>query len=653
MADQQLRFTLDFLAKTAGLKNANELLDQLGSELDDSVDTGKQFAATMRQVADKVERDLQETEQAAKALADALGPELSAALGQSKVENYAVQFRRAGLSIDDVTANIDDLADSVRRLEGIDAPVRDIGAAVDDVGRKTERTGSVVANFAGNAAQELPGVGAAFGPLNMAIGQFVEYASEGDISFSKFLKAAGGLAALTVGIQLLSSAFEASAKQQELLKQRTDEVVPAIETQIRKAYELATANDAVASSTAGFTAGQDALTQALLNTGESGEKLRDALGSLGVDSDYLLQSMAQFAGEPVGALKQLALAAGASEEVAQLLAEAVNKTDTSLADLDTENTMRSFLGLEDSTRALVEELLAAGRASGLTDQQILDIAGSLEAVQDEVENTDLDAITQQFLNNQYASSDAARSLIDLAEANLKVGRADEPLKVYAEYNRLLGDADAATRDAILGTSEYADEQAELAAAYKRTSDRILRQIELTDELYGIQRSAIERQRDYAQAQQETADVLADAEASTSDQLDAIINLSEEYATLEGASLDSAAGTGRQIDSLRTMLATIDPASPLYKALAEYLGLLDSIPETVNTQLGLSTPSGAAYKLGFGTGEPGRETVQVGNGAPGTVNLTVYVTNPVMSGQQIAEELAAYYRRSGATFKLFG
>lgn len=107
MADRQLRFTLDFLAKTAGLKNANELLDQLSSELGDGVDQGKAFAAAMRQIADRVEADLEQTAAVAARLADALGPEMAAAIGQSRIDNYAAQFRAAGMTIDDVSANVD------------------------------------------------------------------------------------------------------------------------------------------------------------------------------------------------------------------------------------------------------------------------------------------------------------------------------------------------------------------------------------------------------------------------------------------------------------------------------------------------------------------------------------------------------------------
>lgn len=689
MADQSLRFTLDFLAKTAGLKSSKELLDQIGDELDDSVDSGKQFARAMRLVADRVEADLDETRAAADALAAALGPEMAATIGQANLDNYAAQFRRAGLTVDDVRANVDELADSIRRLEGADPAVRQMGDSIEDVGRKTEKSGSVMANFAGNAVQELPGVGAAFGPLNTALGQFAEYATEGDISMGKFLKGAGALAGITVGFALLTAAINEAQRAQREMKARTDEVVPALEEQISKAYELAAATGELGDSLSGGAVGADALNRALLGTGESGEKLNEALGALGISSDYAVNSMRLFAVDPLAALKQLALGAGATEQVAADLAEAVGATDASLDALADGSTaaasagkglFRQLLGGEAAADDLAAALLESGRAAGMTDQQIANLAVALEAVQDEAEKTDLDAITQQFLNNQYASNEAARGLIDLAEANLGLSRADEPLRVYDEFNRLLGDSTAATRDAVLGTNELGETLDEMRAKQEAATRKLERHRD-------VLRQAEDAQRDYttavldagigaldvADAEDRLTEALETASTTTDDTKTAVdekaaaqreaeraalaladAELAHEKALAEstGATLTAADENRILRDRLRAVADTLAPGDPLRLRLEEYIDKLDNeIPEKVETEV-TARYNVALGKLGYGHLTEQNEFGQFGSRV-GSVVVNVNVTNPVMNGEQIAAELAAYMRRSGATFKLFG
>lgn len=689
MADQQLRFTLDFLAKTAGLKTSKEMLDALGEELDDSVDAGKRFAQAMRTVADKVESDLEQTAVVARHLADALGPQMSQALGQARIDQYAAQFRRAGLTVDDVTANIDELADSVRRLEGVQPTVQQVGDSIEDVGRKTEKSGSVMANFAGNAVQELPGVGSAFGPLNTALGQFAEYATEGDISMGKFLKGAGALAGITVGMALLSAAINEAQRAQREMKARTDEVVPALEEQVRQAYELAAATGELGKNLSGGAVGADALNNALLGTGESGEKLNEALGALGISSDYAVQSMRLFAVEPLAALKQLALGAGATEQVAADLAEAVGATDASLDALADgsdaaasagKGLFRQFFGGEAAADDLAAALLETGRAAGMTDQQIANLAVAMEAVQDEAEKTDLDAITQSFLNNTYASNEAARGLIDLAEANLGVSRLDEPLRVYDEYNRLLGESSIATRDAALGTDELGDKLDQM----RSKQDAATRKLERHRD---VLRQAEEAQRDYttavldaglgaldvADAEDRLTEALETAGSTVDDAKTAVdekaaaqreaeraalaladAELAHQKAVAEstGATITAADENRILRDRLRAVADTLAPGDPLRLRLDDYIDSLDNgIPEKVETEI-TAQYNVALGKLGMGHLAEQNEFGQFGSRV-GQVVFNVAITNPVMSGEQIAESLAAYMRRSGSTFKLFG
>ncbi|MDO8391063.1 MAG: hypothetical protein Q7V57_11285 [Actinomycetota bacterium] len=206
MDDQRLRFILDFVAQTAGLKNAQELAEQLGTELDDTQDAGTKMAAALKAAADKASQDLEETIAIADRLGEALGPELTSKVN---VDEIAGKMRQVGITTEDVEANIDSFRQSLSQMaataDTVKARVGDVDTAVQRVGDTSTKARSATANFAGNLAQELPGISAAMGPLNMGISQLVEGLAEGDINSKALIGSlatmaiAGGVVALAMG----------------------------------------------------------------------------------------------------------------------------------------------------------------------------------------------------------------------------------------------------------------------------------------------------------------------------------------------------------------------------------------------------------------------------------------------------------------------
>ena len=137
---------------------------------------------------------------------------MAASIGRSKIDEFVADVKKLGLTADDVKADANELADALKHsadtadtLKGpATTSVDQFATSMHKAGEEADNTRSVVANFAGNAAQELPGLANAMGPLNMAIGQFAEYASEGNIKLKNFAAAGAGLgvAALAMkGIQ--------------------------------------------------------------------------------------------------------------------------------------------------------------------------------------------------------------------------------------------------------------------------------------------------------------------------------------------------------------------------------------------------------------------------------------------------------------------
>lgn len=301
-----MKFTLDFLAKTAGLKDAAELSDKLGDSLDDTADSGKLLAAAMRVAADKIEADMEGTRQIADRLGNALGPDLAAKLGQSGLDDMARKFQSAGLSVADVDRNIDELADGVRRLDDVAGAAQGIDKSMQDVTKTTDNSRSVMANFTGNAMQEIPGVSGAMGPLNMAIGQFAEYAAEGNIQLGKMAQMAGPMAGVVVALELVKKYMKEVAEVKAWRKDQVDEFVDSLKEGESVAADfrdrLAEAGkiewhmnrmfggDALgALAEAGLSV--DVFTSAVMGGQEGVQKLSDALKNSGVDGGTYMSVM--------------------------------------------------------------------------------------------------------------------------------------------------------------------------------------------------------------------------------------------------------------------------------------------------------------------------------------------------------------------------
>jgi hypothetical protein len=219
VADKKLKVDLEIATKQAQaeLKATAKEAEKLGTELEDTESAGKQMAKVLSKVAADIETEFADAKSAAERLGEALGPEFSADAekGEAAVMELVAQLRAAGLSYDDVRADADELATAIKQLDsagsnlqGVKQGALDVEDSFKRVGSTADNTRSVVANFTGNAASELPGITSAMGPLNMAIGQFGEYAAEGNIKLGSFVKAAGGLAIVSTVLMGISKGME-------------------------------------------------------------------------------------------------------------------------------------------------------------------------------------------------------------------------------------------------------------------------------------------------------------------------------------------------------------------------------------------------------------------------------------------------------------
>ncbi len=208
-------------------RESRKALKQIEDGATDSRTAAQRLAQSIGTVAEKLDTELTKSAAAADALSKALGPEFANRVGRNGINKLVTDLNRAGVTLEDITAEADTLAASLRQLD--DVNLRALGTELDtvdrkmrDVGDNTDRTRSVMANFTGNAAQEIPGVSQALGPLNTAIGQFAEYAAEGNIRLRSLVAAFGPLAAASVALAVVQDAMANNAETAKLYKDNVD-----------------------------------------------------------------------------------------------------------------------------------------------------------------------------------------------------------------------------------------------------------------------------------------------------------------------------------------------------------------------------------------------------------------------------------------------
>ena len=160
---------------------------------------------------DDVAVEAKKAEAAADTLSTALGPELGA---KADLDSIIADFRRMGLSLDEITANADRLGAKLREVGE-----RDIGGRlttgfnrIDASAKSASSSSSVLANAVGNSVQDLGAVAGLAGTAGVAIGQMGEYmvdaANSGDkmtTVLANFGKVAGPIALIAGGLQIVSS----------------------------------------------------------------------------------------------------------------------------------------------------------------------------------------------------------------------------------------------------------------------------------------------------------------------------------------------------------------------------------------------------------------------------------------------------------------
>lgn len=158
----------------------------------------------------------------------------------------------ASAELDQVQTKSADAGEALDRLDGktvaVDVDVDTSNAdrakkSIDGIGTSADQTGSVVANMAGNATQDLADIAGAGGIAGQAMGQFAEYAAEGNISLKELGKAAPAVAGIATVMFALSQRAKNAADRLREISEATEELSRVSDAQVLEELGRAMANN--------------------------------------------------------------------------------------------------------------------------------------------------------------------------------------------------------------------------------------------------------------------------------------------------------------------------------------------------------------------------------------------------------------------------
>lgn len=429
MADRDLTFKVSardeastvFSKASRNIKNA---LKGTQDDLDDTATAGKRAADVIGAALDELEAELTGTERVVAGLTDKLGPDF--ANKTDGINTLVDRLRRAGLSFEEIEADIDAFADQIRRADDLtDRLGRTAVTSGDQVARigdRADQSSSVVANFAGNAAQDIGQIGGAAGTAGVALGQLIEYAADGNIPVRSLVTTFLGLGAAAVVIQGVTGEI---TKQREAAE-RHRETVREIADAIREGEDAVTA-----------------MSQRWAELGKVDVPLPDWLGGgdLADELDRLGMNVEQFmalAGDTsrIDAWAASMREAGASEEDLAAIAIGAASANGQLAESEelaarntrifgdtTEDADRQTRNLNSTLRTTAETLDRVNDAQRARVEGVLSQIDAERQLEESMRTThesvlELDRV---YADSESSAEDRQRALDDAINASIRLG----------------------------------------------------------------------------------------------------------------------------------------------------------------------------------------------------------------------------------------
>ena len=211
-------------------------LRKLGQEFENAGRTAKQSFTGLEGALARANADINGVEAALRGTTAAFNAVKAAsggAFSDDEVVAYVQSLNRMGASFDEIVADADRVADSLKRATDVNLGATvdgadQVSASMKRVAGEADNSRSVMANMAGNTAQDLGEVAGVAGTLGVGLGQLAEYAAEGNISLSGLAKVAGPMAALGAATALVAAGMADASKVKAFDAERAKQFTEAI-----------------------------------------------------------------------------------------------------------------------------------------------------------------------------------------------------------------------------------------------------------------------------------------------------------------------------------------------------------------------------------------------------------------------------------------
>ena len=510
------------------MPNEKELRVKLTAEAD--TDKVEEFADALEEVPEKTEAKLEVDDgQTAQVIGDV----------KEDLEKLTAEEHTVRVSVD---------ADAMRAAAGR------AKASIDDIGKSAGSSKSVLANMVGNATQDLGALSGVAGSAGVAIGQMGEYmadaAAQGEAFGSiagNFLKVAGPVAAISLGVGLLTTVFGNMAKSAEEAKKRAEEFA--------KAVEQSGGN-------------VDAAFAKLAEAGNF-DDLIDDLDRLGVSFEQFVE-----------------LSKGGALAIDPVRADALGRIQK-LDDLFRKTGAQKY----------ASEIKDVSAELGLTAKQGLAAARSLEEIGDTAEKSgdQIQSAIDLYAQQRRVMQDNA-DVIDTVNEAVKRG-IDVTGKSAEQLTRLMGQQDLQTQQQLdlneaiaRGNEELKVMAQEALAEASAESSRLKGELESLNAQLASMSGAILSQAESRvrlnDAQERYAELVADEKATTDERVVGAQNVAEAFAGVMGA---IAEANGEPFDKnaaiINSLKATAEQADgPTKDAINNVVTALERVPPSTNTDM---------------------------------------------------------------------
>lgn len=470
--DLNYRITVDQSAGTSGIRDFSRTvtteLRKVDQSLGDTATASQRAAQTLTKMADAAEVELKAASRAADALAQALGPEMAAKLGQNGIAQAVGDLNRMGVAFSDIEADADSLAAAIKRVDQVQTSATEQGlgnlngklSETDEAAGKAKNS---LANMVGNSAQDVSALGGNLGSLGVGIGQLAEGAADAALGGQNLIKAltstvalAGPMAAMALLVSAIGGAFKDSAEAAAESKARTKDFVQALSDGKSIADSF---RDTLKSTGELKFHNLGDIREALAGTNTT----LDTFASLVQKSPKDLEAWAQAqhdAGNTTGDMTKVVFAAAAANEDYQnaLAQTAINNKINADA---TDEATKAAAAAEDQQARMAR----AYEASADAQQRVIDQADA-EA---EARQAAADATRDQAaaLNEQAdAAQSAADQQLDVQDALVKYG------EVLRDHKSTTVEVRDAAIDLAKAQAELATKQAAAAGATLSATNRL-------------------------------------------------------------------------------------------------------------------------------------------------------------------------------------